>query len=28
MLSLSAAVKDLKDGYIDVLVTGPINKRA
>ena len=28
MLSLEAAVKDLKDGYIDVLVTGPINKRA
>ena len=28
MLSLSAAVRDLKDGYIDVLVTGPINKRA
>ena len=28
MLSLEAAVKDLKDGFIDVLVTGPINKRA
>ena len=28
MMSLEAAVKDLKDGYIDVLVTGPINKRA
>ena len=28
MLSLEAAVKDLKDGYIDVLVTAPINKRA
>jgi len=28
MLSLQAAVKDLKDGNIDVLVTGPINKRA
>jgi 4-hydroxythreonine-4-phosphate dehydrogenase len=28
MLSLEAAVKDLKEGYIDVLVTGPINKRA
>ena len=25
---LEAAVKDLKDGQIDVLVTGPINKRA
>ena len=28
MLSLQAAVKDLKEGYIDVLVTAPINKRA
>ena len=28
MLSLEAAVKDLKAGYIDVLVTAPINKRA
>ncbi|MBR2225609.1 MAG: 4-hydroxythreonine-4-phosphate dehydrogenase PdxA, partial [Bacteroidales bacterium] len=28
MMSLEAAVKDLKEGYIDVLVTGPINKRA
>ena len=28
MMSLEAAVKDLKDGYIDVLVTAPINKRA
>ena len=28
MMSLEAAVMDLKDGYIDVLVTGPINKRA
>ena len=28
MLSLEAAVKDLKEGNIDVLVTGPINKRA
>ena len=28
MLSLEAAVKDLKEGYIDVLVTAPINKRA
>ncbi len=26
--SLEAAVKDLKEGYIDVLVTAPINKRA
>ena len=26
--SLEMAVKDLKDGYIDVLVTAPINKRA
>jgi len=28
MLALEAAVKDLKEGNIDVLVTGPINKRA
>ena len=28
MMSLEAAVKDLKDGFIDVLVTAPINKRA
>ncbi len=28
MLSLEAAVKDLREGYIDVLVTAPINKRA
>lgn len=28
MLSLEAAVKDLKEGFIDVLVTAPINKRA
>ena len=28
MLSLEAAVKDLKAGDIDVLVTGPINKKA
>ena len=26
--SLQAAVRDIKDGYIDVLVTAPINKRA
>ena len=26
--SLQAAVRDLKEGYIDVLVTAPINKRA
>ena len=28
MLSLESAVKDLREGYIDVLVTAPINKRA
>lgn len=28
MLSLEAAIKDLKNGLIDVLVTGPINKKA
>jgi len=28
ILSLEAAVKDLKEGNIDVLVTGPINKKA
>lgn len=28
MTSLSKAVEELKAGYIDVLVTGPINKRA
>ena len=28
MRSLEAAVRDLKEGYIDVLVTAPINKRA
>ncbi len=28
IMSLRAAVKDLKEGLIDVLVTGPINKRA
>ena len=28
MTSLQRAVEDIKDGYIDVLVTGPFNKRA
>ena len=28
MTSLERAVQDIKDGYIDVLVTAPINKRA
>lgn len=28
MTSLQTAVQDIKDGYIDVLVTAPINKRA
>jgi len=28
MISLEKAVADIKDGYIDVLVTAPINKRA
>ena len=28
MISLERAVQDIKDGYIDVLVTAPINKRA
>ena len=28
MTSLDRAVQDIKDGYIDVLVTAPINKRA
>ena len=28
MTSLKCAVEDLKNGYIDVLVTAPINKRA
>jgi 4-hydroxythreonine-4-phosphate dehydrogenase len=28
ILALEAAVRDLKEGNIDVLVTGPINKRA
>ncbi|MBR1706858.1 MAG: 4-hydroxythreonine-4-phosphate dehydrogenase PdxA [Bacteroidales bacterium] len=28
IMSLEAAVQDLKEGYIDVLVTAPINKRA
>ncbi len=28
MESLGRAIEDLKEGYIDVLVTGPINKRA
>lgn len=28
MKSLETAVQDIKDGYIDVLVTAPINKRA
>ena len=28
MTSLAKAVADIKEGYIDVLVTAPINKRA